>query len=91
MRAAPAWAITEVNFDDATNTLKYKYQYTVSGVLKPTEDQIKDAKASAVAMTKSMPRDKKMLDEGITFHYDYYSVDNEFLYSMEISAEDMTE
>ena len=83
--------ITDVDFDDATYTIKYRYQYTVPGVHKPSDSQIKEAKNITVNITKSLPKEKKLLQQGFTFRYDYYSLDNEYLFTQEITKEDLEE
>lgn len=79
--------ITDVDFDDATNTIEYKYQFTLPGAQKPSDSQLSQAKEVAIALTKSQPREMKMLAEGISFSYDYYSLDDEYLYSMEVTGD----
>lgn len=81
--------ITNVDFDDASNAIKYKYQYTLPGAHKPTEDQIKQAKKTAVAIIQSQPKEKKLIEQGFIFRYDYYSNDNEYLWTMEMSLKDL--
>ena len=81
--------ITDVSYDDASNTIRYKYQYTIPGVTKPADSQIKEAKKAAINLMESVPKEKGLLMEGISFHYDYYSSDNAYLYSMEISRHDL--
>lgn len=81
--------ITDIDYDDASNTIRYKYQYTVPGVSKPDESQIKEAKKAALTLVESMPREKELLMEGISYHYDYYTMDNTYLYSMDISLHDL--
>ncbi|MFG6386738.1 MAG: hypothetical protein K1V80_09755 [Muribaculaceae bacterium] len=81
--------ITDVDFDDDTNTIKYKYKYTMPEVQKPSEEKIKLAKESAAGFLNTQPREKKLLEQGFTFHYEYYSVDDEYLYTLEFTAEDL--
>lgn len=81
--------ITDVDFDDDTNTIKYKYKYTVPEVQKPSEEKIKSVKENAGGFLNTQPREKKLLEQGFTFHYEYYSVDDEYLYTLEFTAEDL--
>lgn len=81
--------MTDAYYDDASNTIRYKYQYTVPGVPKPSESQMKEAKKSAVSIAKAIVKDRETLESGISIHYDYYSVDDEYLFSLDISKEDM--
>lgn len=81
--------ITDMNFNSSTNTINYTYQYTVPGVVKPSDSEIKEAKRIAVSTMKNMPREKEMIEQGITFHYDYFSNDGQFLYSTDISIDDL--
>lgn len=82
--------ITQIDFDEASNTIKYKYQYTIQGVHKPSEEKIAEAKAIAIDLINHQPKEKKLLEQGFTFRYDYYSLDDEFLFSQEISIDDLT-
>lgn len=81
--------ITEVNYDEAKYTIHYKYQYTVPGVRKPSDSQISEAKAIAVSLMDTQPKEKKLLEQGFTFRYDYYNLDGEYLFTQEISLEDL--
>lgn len=81
--------ITDVNYDEANYTIHYKYKYTVPGVRKPSDSQISEAKANAVTLMKTQPKEKKLLEQGFSFRYDYYNIDGEFLFTQEISLEDL--
>lgn len=81
--------ITDVDYDDANNVVRYKYQYTVPGVKKPTESKLKEAKQTVVSITKSIDKERKVLEEGISFHYDYYSLEGEYLYSVDLTKDDI--
>ncbi len=50
--------ITDVNYDEANYTIHYKYKYTVPGVRKPSDSQISEAKANAVTLMKTQPKEK---------------------------------
>lgn len=81
--------MTQADFDDTTNTINYKYQYTIAGITKPTAEKIESAKKVALTMANEIPEQKQLLEDGITYHYDYYSLEDEFLYSIEVSPEDL--
>ena len=81
--------ITDVNYDDAKYTIHYKYQYTIPGVRKPSDSQIVEAKKIAIPIMKSQPKEKKLLEQGFTFRYDYYNLDGEYLFTQEISLADL--
>lgn len=81
--------ITDVEYDEATYTIQYKYQYTVPGVHKPSESQINEAKKLAVGIILQQPKEKKLLEQGFSFRYDYYSLDDEYLFTQQIALEDI--
>lgn len=81
--------ITDISYNPATYTINYTYQFTVPGVTKPNQTQIKQGREAAIEMLKTMPKEKHLLDQGFTFHYQYYTLENTFLYSLAISASDL--
>lgn len=81
--------ITDVDYDDANNVVRYKYKYTVPGIKKPTESKLKEAKQTVVSITKSIDKEREVLEEGISFHYDYYSLEGEYLYSVDLTKDDI--
>ena len=83
--------ITEVNYDEATNAIHYTYQYTIPGVSKPSDSQLIEAKKTAVSLIKTQAKDRKLLEQGFTYRYDYYDRDGEFLFTQEITAADLKE
>lgn len=83
--------ITDIDYDDSSYTLEYKYQYTVPGISKPSESEINEGKKAAVAFLKSQPKEKNLIEKGFSFRYVYYSLEGEYLFTQEISAEDLSD
>lgn len=89
IEAGIGMVMTDIYFDEENYSLNYKYQYTVPGVTVPSDEKIKAAKEGACNMIKALPADLEILKQGVSFHYEYYSKEGEFLYSLDLTKDDL--
>ena len=80
--------LTELSYDSKTYSLVYRYRYTVPAT-KPTNKAIKESKQSLILLLKSHPdsEDMKFLKDGITYYYNYYSQQGDFLFAVKITPD----
>ncbi len=81
--------MTQVIYDSKTYSLVYSYHFTVPAI-KPTSESINEIRTGLIHMFKANPNSEEMkyLKSGITFHYNYYSQDGDFLYSIKLTPDD---
>ena len=82
--------LTQVSYDSKTYTLVYRYHYTIP-VAKPTTQAIYESKQGIIHLLKANPNseDMQILKSGISFHYNYYDMDGNFLWAVKITPADV--
>lgn len=90
MQAGNGIILTQVDYDSKTYSLVYRYHYTVP-VEVPSKGTINETKKGMIHLTKANPDSEEMmlLNDGITFDYNYYSEDGTFLFSVKITPDDV--
>ena len=82
--------LTQMAYDSQNYTIVYRYHYSVP-VTKPSANTIKESKLAVIHMLKANPNseDYIYLKEGFTYHYNYYTMDGDFLYAIKITPQDI--
>ncbi len=90
VQAGYGLTLTQVSYDSQTYTIVYRYHYNMY-VEKPTPEAIKEAKLGIVHMMKANPNseDYQFVKSGISFHYNYYTENGQFLYAIKIISADL--
>lgn len=73
--------------DKETGTLIHYYQFPNNPTI--TQEQIDVAKAAAIAALKNSPTERAPIDNGLTMRYKYYSRNQELLYTITITQDDL--
>lgn len=83
-------ALTQLSYDSSKYTLVYRYHYYIP-VVRPSNTIIRERKLGLIHLLKSDPNSQEMqlLTSGITFHYNYYTEDGEFLFAIKITPQDV--
>lgn len=76
-----------VELDKETATLIHYYQFPNNPTI--TQEQIDVAKAAAIAALKNSPTERAPIDNGLTMRYKYYSRNQELLYTITITQDDL--
>lgn len=91
-RSKPAMALClrTISYNSNNYSLVYRYHYTVP-VTKPTTSAINEAKQGIIHLLKANPNseDMQLVKNGITFHYNYYDTDGNFIYAIKITPSDV--
>lgn len=90
VQAGYGLTLTQVSYDSKTYTMVYRYHYNMH-VEKPTSEAIKEAKLGVVHLIKANPNSEeyKFVKSGISFHYNYYTENGQFLYAVKITSADL--
>lgn len=76
-----------VELDKETATLIHYYQFSNNPTI--SQEQIDAARASVIAALKNSPTERMPIDKGLTMRYKYYSRNQELLYTITVTEEDL--
>lgn len=76
-----------VDLDKETATLIHYYQFPNNPTV--TQEQIDAAKAAVIAALRNSPTERAPIDKGLTMRYKYYSRNQDLLYTITITQDDL--
>ncbi len=90
LEGSPGIIWFQMSYDNQKYTIVYRYQYTIP-VAIPKEAEVRERKNNVIQLLKAMPEctDTEIIRAGITYHYNYYDEDGNFLYAFKITPADL--
>lgn len=76
-----------VELDKSSATITHCYCFNKTPEV--TEETIRNAKASVIALMKANPTERMPIEKGITMQFKYYSRNRNLLYSVTITPDDL--